>query len=307
MGMVQDGMQLRGAFTAIITPMQADGSVDYEGFRKLIRLQLEAGINGLVPLGTTGETPTLERDEQDRLIAIAMEEAGGKVPVIVGVGSNSTAHTIHNARRAQELGADAILVVTPYYNKPTNEGIYRHFAAVAEATDVPIVVYNIAGRTAKNIDVATMDRLSQIPSVVAVKEASGDIAQMGDIISTVASARRKEGKYFAVLSGDDAFTLPLAALGGDGVISVVSNLVPRRIVELCRACREGKFEEARRLHYELLPLFKGAFIETNPIPIKTAMGWLGLPAGPLRLPLCELEKNNVEKLKAALRAAHVEI
>ena len=307
MGMVQDGMQLRGAFTALITPMQADGSVDYEGFRKLIRLQLEAEINGLVPLGTTGETPTLERDEQDRLIEIAMEEAGGKVPVIVGVGSNSTAHTIHNARRAQELGADAILVVTPYYNKPTNEGIYRHFAAIAEVTDVPIVVYNIAGRTAKNIDVATMDRLSQIPSVVAVNEASGDIAQMGDIISTVVSARRKDGKYFAVLSGDDAFTLPLAALGGDGVISVVSNLVPRRIVELCRACREGNLAEARRMHYELLPLFKGAFIETNPIPIKTAMGWLGLPAGPLRLPLCELEKSNVEKLKAALRAAHVEI
>ncbi|MCX7655204.1 MAG: 4-hydroxy-tetrahydrodipicolinate synthase [Treponemataceae bacterium] len=307
MGMVQDGMQLRGAFTALITPMEADGSVDYEGFRTLIRLQLEAGINGLVPLGTTGETPTLERDEQDRLITLALEEAGGKVPVIVGVGSNSTAHTVHNARRAQELGADAILVVTPYYNKPTNEGIYRHFAAIAEATDIPIVVYNIAGRTGKNIDVATMERLSRIPSVVAVKEASGDIAQMGDIIATVAQARRQEGKYFAVLSGDDAFTLPLAVLGGDGVISVVSNLVPKRIVELCQACQQGDFAEARRKHYELLPLFKGAFIETNPIPIKTAMGWLGLPAGPLRLPLCELEKNNIEKLKAALRSAHIEV
>ncbi|MFQ3547967.1 MAG: 4-hydroxy-tetrahydrodipicolinate synthase [Termitinemataceae bacterium] len=300
-------MQLRGAYTALVTPMKTDGSIDYDGFRTLIRFQLEKGIHGLVPLGTTGETPTLERDEQDTLITIAVEEVKKRVPVIVGVGSNSTAHTIANAKRARELGADAVLVVTPYYNKPTNEGIYRHFAAIAEATDAPILIYNIASRTGKNIDVPTMDRLSKIPTVIGVKEASGDLAQMGDIINSVAMPRRAEGKAFAVLSGDDAFTLPLCALGGDGVVSVVSNLVPDRVAALAEACLAGDFSKARILHYGLLPLFKGAFVETNPIPIKTAMSWAGLPAGPLRLPLCPLEAANVPKLQAALKASGVPV
>ena len=300
-------MQLRGAFTALVTPMHADGTVDYEGFRSLIRFQLGKGIHGLVPLGTTGETPTLERNEQDRLIEISVEEARGRVPVIVGVGSNSTAHTIENAKRARALGADGILVVTPYYNKPTNEGIYRHFAAIADATDAPILIYNIASRTGKNIDVPTMDRLSRIPAVIGVKEASGDLAQMGDIIQKVARPRRAEGKSFAVLSGDDTFTLALCALGGDGIVSVVSNLVPDRVCALTEACLAGDFAKARDLHYGLLPLFKGAFIETNPIPIKTAMGWAGLPAGPCRLPLCELEATNVPKLKAALKEAGITV
>jgi len=298
-------MQLRGAFTALITPMHGDGTVDYEGYRTLIRFQLEKGIHGIVPLGTTGETPTLERDEQDRLIEIAVEEAKNRIPIIVGVGSNSTAHTIENAKRARALGADGILVVTPYYNKPTNEGIYRHFSAIADATDAPILIYNIASRTGKNIDVPTMERLSKIPTVIGVKEASGDLAQMGDIIRMVAQPRRAEGKPFAVLSGDDAFTLALCALGGDGVVSVVSNLVPDRVSSLAEACLAEDFAQARELHYGLLPLFKGAFIETNPIPIKTAMGWAGLPAGPCRLPLCELEAANVPKLKTALAAAGI--
>lgn len=300
-------MQLRGAFTALVTPMHADGTVDYEGFRSLIRFQLEKGIHGLVPLGTTGETPTLERNEQARLIEISVEETRGRVPVIVGVGSNSTAHTIENAKRARAMGADGILVVTPYYNKPTNEGIYRHFAAIADATDAPILIYNIASRTGKNIDVPTMDRLSRIPAVIGVKEASGDLAQMGEIIQKVARPRRAEGKSFAILSGDDTFTLALCALGGDGVVSVVSNLVPDRVCALAEACLAGDFAKARDLHYGLLPLFKGAFIETNPIPIKTAMGWAGLPAGPCRLPLCELEAANVPKLKAALQEAGITV
>ncbi|AEJ19099.1 4-hydroxy-tetrahydrodipicolinate synthase [Gracilinema caldarium] len=300
-------MQLQGAFTALITPMHGDGTVDYEGFRSLIRFQLEKGIHGLVPLGTTGETPTLERDEQDRLIEIAVQEAKGRVPVIVGVGSNATAKTIENAKRARALGADGILVVTPYYNKPTNEGIYRHFSAIADATDAPILIYNIASRTGKNIDVQTMERLSRIPTVIGVKEASGDLAQMGDIIQMVAQPRRAEGKPFAVLSGDDAFTLALCALGGDGVVSVVSNLVPDRVSSLAKACLAGNFAKARELHYSLLPLFKGAFIETNPIPIKTAMGWAGLPAGPCRLPLCDLEAANIPKLKSALAAADIAV
>lgn len=297
--------RLQGALTALITPMRADGSVDFDGFRRLVAMQIEKGIDGLVPLGTTGETPTLERDEQDRLIEIAVAETAGRVPVIVGVGSNSTAHTIENARIAKNLGADGVLVVTPYYNKPSNEGLYRHFAAVAETVDHPILVYNIASRTGKNIDIPTMDRLSKIPQVLGVKEASGDLAQMGDLIHTVVQARRLEGKDFVVLSGDDAFTLALCALGGDGVVSVVSNLVPDRVVELAHACMAGDFVTGRRIHYELLPLFKGAFVETNPIPIKTAMGWAGLPSGPLRLPLCALESANEARLRSSLAAAKV--
>ena len=298
-------LKLRGAYTALVTPMNADGSVDYDGFRRLVAIQIAAGISGLVPLGTTGETPTLERDEQDKLISIAVEEAKGRLPVIVGVGSNSTRHTQENAKRARELGADAVLVVTPYYNKPTNEGIYRHFAAVAEATDAPILIYNIVGRTAKNIDVPTMDRISRIPTVVGVKESSGDIGQIGDIVRDVAAARAAEGRHFAVLSGDDAFTLPLCAMGGDGIVSVVSNLVPERVAALAAACLAGDYGQARKRHYGLLPLFKGAFVETNPIPIKAAMDWAGLPAGPTRLPLCELERQNEPKLRAALAAAGV--
>ncbi len=299
-------VKLRGAYTALITPMHVDGSVDYDGFRNLVRFQLAKGIDGLVPLGTTGETPTLERDEQDTLIRISVEEAAGRVPIIVGVGSNSTAHTVANARRARELGADGVLVVTPYYNKPTNEGIYRHFAAVAEATDAFILIYNIASRSAKNIDVATMDRLSRLPTVAGVKEASGDIGQIGDVIRDISAARRAEGRFFTVLSGDDAFTLPLCALGGDGVVSVVSNLVPDRVVALAAACLSGDIALARQLHYGLLPLFKGAFVETNPIPIKAAMGWAGLAAGPTRLPLCEMETANEPKLRAALVAAGIQ-
>ncbi|GAB1483990.1 4-hydroxy-tetrahydrodipicolinate synthase [Treponema sp.] len=299
--------QVRGAYTALVSPMTASGDLDYETFRSLVRLQLKEGIDGLVPLGTTGETPTLERDEQDELIRITVEEAGGKVPIIVGAGSNSTRHTVENAKRAQNLGADAVLIVTPYYNKPTNEGIYRHFASVADACDIPILIYNIASRSAKNIDLPTMERLSHIPSVIGVKEASGDLAQIADFINEVARPRQAEGRRFSVLSGDDAFTLPLCALGGDGVVSVVSNLVPSRMVALSHACLEGDFARARELHYDLLPLFKGAFIETNPIPIKLAMDWLGLKAGPTRLPLCPLEKANETKLRAALEAAGIRI
>lgn len=298
-------LKLRGAYTALVTPMTADGSVDYDGFRRLVSMQLAAGISGLVPLGTTGETPTLERDEQDTLISIAVEETKGQVPVVVGVGSNSTRHTAENAKRAKQLGADAVLVVTPYYNKPTNEGVYRHFAAIADATDAPILIYNIMSRTGKNIDVSTMDRLSRIPTVIGVKESSGDIGQIGDFIREVATARASEGRHFAVLSGDDAFTLPLCAMGGDGIVSVVSNLVPERVAALASACLSGDFAKARVLHYSLLPLFKGAFVETNPIPIKTAMGWAGLPAGPMRLPMCDLEKSNEPKLRAALAAAGI--
>jgi 4-hydroxy-tetrahydrodipicolinate synthase len=298
-------LNLRGACTALVTPMTETGAVDYDGFRRLVRFQIEQGIHGLLPLGTTGETPTLERDEQDEIIRIAVVEAAGAVPVMVGVGANSTQHTVENAKRAAELGADALLVVTPYYNKPSSEGIYRHFSEVAQATDKPIIVYNIASRTGKNIDVPLMDRLSRIPTVCGVKEASGDINQMMDVIHQIALPRRAEGKQFLVFSGDDAFTLPLCALGGDGIISVVSNLLPAKVAALAEACLNGDFSQARALHYELLPVIRGAFIETNPVPIKTAMGWLGLPAGPCRLPLCEMEKKNEDSLRGILRDAGI--
>lgn len=293
-------IQLRGAFTALITPMKETGAVDYDGFRRLIKFQIEEGIDGLVPLGTTGETPALEQEESDTLTQIAVEEVKGRVPVMVGTGSNSTKHTIENTKRAQSLGIDAALVVTPYYNKPNDSGLLRHFEAVAAEGGLPVIIYNIASRTGRNIPALLMERLSRIPGIIGVKESSGDITQMGDIIRDVAARRKAEGKSFGVLSGDDGFTLPLLALGGDGVVSVISNLVPGKLVALTKAGLEGNFEVCRRLHYELLPFIKAAFIETNPIPIKAAMTWAGLPGGPVRLPLGPLSKNSEGPLKAAL-------
>ncbi|MDR0376189.1 MAG: 4-hydroxy-tetrahydrodipicolinate synthase [Spirochaetaceae bacterium] len=289
--------RLRGAFTALITPMKENGDVDYEGFRRLIDFQIEGGIDGLVPLGTTGETPTLEDAEEERLIKIAVEEVRGRVPIIVGTGSNSTKSMIGYTRRAKDLGADAALVVTPYYNKPNDSGLIRHFEAAA-AVGIPVVIYNIASRTGRNIPAPLIERLSRIPGIVGVKEASGDINQMADIISALG---RDTARDFTVLSGDDALTLPLIALGGDGIVSVASNLIPGKAAALARACLSGNFEEGRRLHYELLPFFKAAFVETNPVPIKAAMGWAGLPAGPVRLPLGPLSGSSEALLRKAVR------
>jgi 4-hydroxy-tetrahydrodipicolinate synthase len=293
---------LRGTFTALITPMKEGGDVDYDGFRELIDFQIKAGIDGLVPLGTTGETPTLEEEEEEELIRIAVEEVKGRVPVIIGSGSNSTKYAVKYTRRARALGADAALVVTPYYNKPNDEGLFRHFQTVAREGGLPVLIYNIASRTGRNIPAPLMERLSRIPGIIGVKEASGDIAQMGDILRDTAAPRRAEGGVFTVLSGDDALTLPLIALGGDGIISVLSNLVPARIAALTRFCLEGDFAAARKIHYELLPLIKAAFIETNPIPIKTAMAWAGLPAGPVRPPLGPLSAASEASLRSALTA-----
>jgi 4-hydroxy-tetrahydrodipicolinate synthase len=293
--------ELRGAFTALITPMKDSGDVDYDAWKELINFQIEQGIDGLVPLGTTGETPTLDEDEEEKLIKIAIKEVGGRVPVIIGAGSNSTKHMVLYVKRARDLGADAALVVTPYYNKPNDSGLLRHFEAAASAA-LPIVIYNIAGRTGRNIPPPLMEEISRIPGIAGVKEASGDINQMGDIIASVALPRRAEGRPFYVLSGDDSFTLPLSSLGGDGVISVISNLVPAKVAALTRAALSGDTAQARKLHYELLPLAKAAFIETNPVPIKQAMTWAGLPGGPTRLPLGPLESKNHGPLKAAMKA-----
>ena len=289
-------IELKGAITALITPMKESGEIDYEGWRHLINFQIDAGIDGLVPMGTTGETPTLEEDEEEKLIKTAIEETRGRVPVILGASSNNTKHMVAYVERAKQAGADAALVVTPYYNKPNDDGLLRHFEAAARV-GIPIVVYNIASRTGRNIQTPLMEKIAAIPGIAGVKEASGDINQIGDVINSI----KNKNRSFAVLSGDDAFTLPLMALGGDGVISVISNLVPARVSALTRACHTGNSGEARKIHFELLPLVKAAFLETNPVPIKFALSLAGLPAGPARLPLGKLAPANTELVRKTLK------
>jgi 4-hydroxy-tetrahydrodipicolinate synthase len=288
-----------GAFTALITPMKDSGGIDYDGFRRLIEFQIDEGIDGIVPLGTTGETPTLDESEEEPLIKIAVETAKGKIPVMVGTGSNDTKHMVLYTERAKRLGADAALVVTPYYNKPNDEGLLRHFEAAA-SVGIPIIVYNIASRTGRNIPTPLMEKIARIPGIAGVKEASGDINQMGDVIREVAVPAMADGRKFWVLSGDDAMTLPLMALGGEGVISVISNVVPAKVKALVSACVNCDFDQARKIHFELLPFIKAAFIETNPIPIKQAAKWMGLPSGPVRLPLGKLSPASEAVLKKAM-------
>jgi 4-hydroxy-tetrahydrodipicolinate synthase len=291
--------EFRGAFTALITPMKDTGEVDYEGFRRIIEFQIGEGIDGIVPLGTTGENPTLDENEEEQLIKIAVETVKGRVPIIVGAGSNDTKHMVSYTERAKRLGADAALVVTPYYNKPNDDGLFRHFEAAA-AAGIPVIVYNIASRTGRNIPTPLMEKISRIPGIIGVKEASGDINQMGDVIREITIPRKAEGKTFHVLSGDDGLTMPLMALGGDGVISVISNVVPAKVKALVSASLAGDFDKARKIHFELLPFIKAAFIETNPIPIKQAVAWLGLPSGPTRLPLGRLSAASEAVLKKAM-------
>ena len=295
-------IRLRGAFTAMITPMKEDGSIDYDGYRKLLRFQMEEGIDGLVPLGTTGETPTLDEDEEQRIIDVVMEEVrtfekerSVKVPVVLGAGSNNTRDAVRYTERAKKAGADAALVVTPYYNKPSSEGIFRHFEAVSRI-GIPILVYNIAGRTGKNIDTPTLSRIADLPNIAGVKEASGSISQMMDVIDTVKSKHPD----FAVLSGDDAMTLPLIACGGDGVVSVVSNAAPAPVTEMVKAALSGNYEAARKIHYRLLPFFKAAFVDGNPTSIKYAMRVKGLPSGSVRLPLVDVHDEAKKIIEEAL-------
>lgn len=297
-------IRLRGAFTAMITPMKEDGSIDYDGYRKLLRFQMEEGIDGLVPLGTTGETPTLDEDEEQRIIDVVMEEVRAfekeksvKVPVVLGAGSNNTRDAVRYTERAKKAGADAALVVTPYYNKPSSEGIFRHFEAVSRV-GIPILVYNIAGRTGKNIDTPTLSRIADLPNIAGVKEASGSISQMTDVIATIKSKHPD----FAVLSGDDAMTLPLLASGGDGVVSVVSNAAPALVSEMVRAALAGDYEAARKIHYRLLPFFKAAFVDGNPTSIKYAMRVKGLPSGSVRLPLVDVHDEAKKIIEEALSA-----
>ena len=283
----------RGVTTAMITPFLSDGSVDFDGLRKNTRHQLDNGISGLLPLGTTGETPTLNEKEKEKIVRTVVEEADGKIPVMVGVGTNSTEKTIKNAEQAQIWGADALLVVTPYYNKPTQEGIIAHFHAICDAVDLPIVVYNIQGRTGTNIETNTLKSVAEKENIIAVKEASGNIHQMTDVLENIPE--------IAVYSGDDGMTFPLVCLGGQGVISVVSNLLPGLIVEMVDKSLAGNMARARQLHFKLLPIFKAAFIETNPCPVKYAMVKLGLAGGPVRLPLVEIKESSKKVIDSVLK------
>ena len=300
-------IKLRGAFTAMITPMKGDGSIDYEGFRKHIKNQLEGGINGLVPLCTTSETPTLDEDEEEKMIEIIMNEVrswekakGVKVPVIIGAGSNNTRDAVRYTERAKKAGADAALVVTPYYNKPSKEGLFRHFEAVSKV-GIPIIVYNIQGRTGTNIPTDVLARIAELPNIAGVKEASGNINQMMEVIAQIKSKHPD----FVVLSGDDGLTLPLMAAGGDGVISVVSNLTPSLITQMVDYSLKGDFDSARKVHYRLLPFFKAAFVDGNPTSIKYAMNFKGLPAGAVRLPLVEVTESAKKTIEAALKECNL--
>lgn len=296
----------RGAFTALITPMTADGSVDFDGFRKNVIFQLEQGIDGLVPLGTTAETPTLDEkpgSEEDKIIKIVFEEvrkyeksSGKKIPVILGAGSNNTKDAVLYCERAKKAGADAALVVTPYYNKPSKEGIFRHFEAVSKV-GIPIIVYNIAGRTGLNIPTDLLVRIAELPNIAGVKEASGSVAQMMEVIGQI----KNKKPDFAVLSGDDGLTLPLIAAGGDGIISVASNLIPALMHELAQAGLDGDFKKAREIHYRLAPFFKAEFCDGNPSSIKYAMNVKGMPAGALRLPLVEVTDAAKKQIEQAIK------
>lgn len=288
---------MKGTFTALITPFDKFGKLDEKGLKKLIQYQIRSNIDGIVFLGTTGEAPTLTAQEKIRIMEIAQEEAKGKVHISFGCGAYATHTTIEQAKLCEKLGADSLLIVTPYYNRPTQEGIFQHFQAVHNEVSLPICVYNIASRTGQNIETQTLVRLIELPRIMAVKEASGNIIQMMDVIDKL--AMRKKG--FSVLSGDDSFTLPLMGVGGHGVISVISNLFPKTFKKLVDNAPHN-MRESQRINYLLKPLIAACGIETNPIPIKYMVGKAGLPAGPCRLPLTSLLPQNQAKVDEILQA-----
>jgi 4-hydroxy-tetrahydrodipicolinate synthase len=282
----------KGAMVAIVTPFR-NGKVDEKAFRELIEFQIANGTSGIIPCGTTGESSTLSHKEHDRVIELTVEAVKKRVPVIAGTGSNSTDEAIRLTKHAYEAGADGALMVCPYYNRPSQEGLYQHFKKVAEAVPIPIVPYNIASRTGVNLNPDTLARLAEIDNIVGVKEASGSIKQMSDVINLCP-------KDFSVLSGDDLFTLPLMAMGGTGIISVVSNVAPADMAALVNAVETRNMKKARALHYKMSPLIDALFIETNPVPVKAALALMGKIEYELRLPLVKLIEGNFNKLKKAL-------
>jgi 4-hydroxy-tetrahydrodipicolinate synthase len=283
----------QGVFTALVTPFR-DGALDERALHDLVELQIGAGIDGLVPCGSTGEAATLSHAEHRRVVEVVVAAARGRVQVLAGTGSNSTAEAIELTRHAKEAGADGAVLISPYYNKPTQQGLVAHYSEVARQTAFPLLVYNIPGRTASNVLPDTLARLAELEQVVGVKEACGNLDQMAHVIAAVPDS-------FAVLSGDDSLTLPLLAIGGAGVISTTSNLVPAEMVELVRAFRAGDVERARAIHYRLLPLFDALFVETNPIPVKAALALRGVLLEELRLPLTRLSPPNRERLQVAMK------
>jgi len=293
-----DLSRLKGCGTAIITPFKQDESIDEVAFRRFIEFQINGGVDFLVACGTTGESVTMSEAEQARVVELTIEYAAGRVPVVAGAGGYNTREVIEKIHRYEKLGADAILSVTPYYNKPTQEGLYQHYRVIAETTKLPIILYNVPGRTGCNMEPATVTRLAQIGNIVATKEASGNISQIAEIASLV-----DEG--FKIFAGDDSVVLPVAALGGVGVISVASNLLPRLVSDLCHASVEGRLEEARRLNRQLTPIFKAMFIESNPVPVKTALALTGMIEEVYRLPMAPMSKDNRTKLEQVLTDAGV--
>lgn len=287
-------IDFRGSIVAIVTPFK-DGKIDEKKFKELIEFQIKNGTSGIVPCGTTGESATLSTAEHERVIEIAIKQVNKRVPVIAGTGSNSTEEAVMLTKHAAAAGADASLQVSPYYNRPTQKGLYEHFKAVAASVDIPLILYNIASRTGVNIEPETMARLAHdCPNIVGVKEASGNLDQMSRI-------RHLCPKEFILISGDDGLTLPVLAIGGTGIISVVANIVPRDVADMVAAYEKGNIKKAQELHYKLLPLVKAVFIETNPIPVKTAMGMLGMCEPTLRLPMTPMLAENQEKLRKALK------
>ena len=285
---------LTGSLVPIITPFR-NGKLDRDSLERVIEHVLRAGSDGVIPCGTTGESATLSHEEHEDVIRGTIEIVRKRVPVIAGTGSNSTAEAIRLTKSAKDAGADGALLISPYYNKPTQEGIYQHYRAVAEATHpLPLIVYNIPGRTGSKIEPATLARLAQVPNVVGVKEATGSIEQTFDVIAAT-------GEKFAVYSGEDALNFSILAAGGQGLISAVANVAPKPLADMARAAREGRWDEARRLHYELLPLVRVLFIETNPIPVKTACSLMGLCSAEMRLPLTPIGEGNLAKLRQTLK------
>src|SRR6266487_1239783 len=283
----------RGTFTALVTPFR-DSEIDVFAFEELIEAQVAAGITGIVAIGTTGESPTLSHEEREQVIRLAVAKANKRCVVLAGTGSNSTQHAIADTRSAEKLGGDAALLVAPYYNKPSQEGLFRHFSAVAGATSLPIMLYNIPGRCGVDILPETVERLAkECRNIVSIKEASGSVERVSDL-------RRRLPESFTVLSGDDSLTLPFMAVGAAGVVSVASNLFPSEVCALVRTCGAGDLKSASKLHRRLLPLFKDLFIEPNPVPVKTALGWRDAMSPEVRLPLCEMSEANQVRLRKTL-------
>ena len=291
-------MRFEGCGTAIVTPFRDDFSVDEEKLRRLVQRQINGGVHFLVPCGTTGENPTLTRAEHLRVVEITLEESKGRLPVLAGAGGYNTAEVIELARELEALGADGLLSVTPYYNKPTQEGLYQHYRAIAMATQLPIVLYNVPGRCGTNLEPATVARLSRIQNIVGVKEASGNIGQMAALLNAVPDE-------FSVLAGDDSVALPLFALGGKGVISVAANEVPREMAQLCECGLAGDFAGARAIHRRYLPLMEINFVESNPIPVKAAMSLMALIEPVWRLPMVAPKAENLQKIRAVLESLEI--